>query len=390
MKIVIVGAGYVGMSLGVLLSQNSEVVLYDISPQKVDMINKKISPMNDSDIIDFFKNRKLNITATEKFMESLKNTDYVIICTPTDFDENLKCFNTRNVIGVLEKLNKYNYEGGIVIKSTVPIGFTEEMKRRFSNNKIIFSSEFLREDKALYDNLYPSRIIIGDETELGKNFAQLLLNASYKKDIDIKYMSSTEAEAVKLFSNTYLALRVAYFNELDTYAEINNLNTKNIIDGVCLDSRIGNYYNNPSFGYGGYCLPKDTKQLLANYENIPENIVEAVVRSNVIRKKHIAKMILKKNVQTVGIYKLSMKSNSDNYRASAVIDIINILRENNIDIIIYDPNIKDNDPLLKKCKYITDLNELKKNSQLIIANRIDKDILDVFEKVYTRDIFSRD
>ena len=336
MKISIAGCGYVGLALATLFSKKNKVVAYDIDKSKVDMINNRISPVQDKYIKKYFKSEKLNLKATTNYKTAFKEADYVIICTPTNYNDIENTFDTSSVEDIIEKVLSINKDTLIVIKSTVPVGFTNSMKNKYNINNIIFSPEFLREDKALYDNLYPSRIIVGEKSDRARIFASLLQEASLKKNVSIKYMDSTEAEAVKLFSNTYLALRVSYFNELDTYAEIKGLNTKDIIDGVSLDPRIGNHYNNPSFGYGGYCLPKDTKQLLANYQDVPQNMIEAIVKSNDTRKKHIAEMIIKKNPQVVGVYRLTMKTNSDNFRASAIQGVINILKDNNINVISYE------------------------------------------------------
>lgn len=388
MKIAVAGVGYVGLSLATLLSQYNEVMALDIVKEKVDMINSKISPIADEYINKFFKTKKLDLHATLDYKEAFKKTEYIIICMPTNYDEKSDFFDTSLVEETIKKVHDMKLDTTVIIKSTVPVGFTEKMKDRYKMKNIIFSPEFLREGKALYDNLYPSRIIIGDKTKKAKQFAQLLKEASLKKDVAIKFMNSTEAEAVKLFSNTYLALRIAYFNELDTYAEMKGLDSKNIIDGVCLDSRIGNFYNNPSFGYGGYCLPKDTKQLKANYKDIPENLITAIVNSNSTRKQHIVKEILDKNPNIIGIYKLSMKKNSDNFRSSAILDIIDILIRENQKIIIYEPQMKQN--YYKNCEIMNDIKEFKQRSSIIIANRLENDLEDVMNKVYTRDVFYRD
>ncbi len=388
MKITIVGCGYVGLSLATLLSQDNEVYVVDVLTSKVNMVNNRISPIKDEYIEKYFKEKKLNLKATTDYQKAFKNSQYIIICTPTNYDENQNYFDTSNVEDTIEKVVNMNIDTTIVVKSTVPVGFVEEMKNKYSINNIFFSPEFLREGNALYDNLYPSRIIVGSLSEEGKIFGELLKKASLKDNVTIKYMNSTEAEAVKLFANTYLALRIAYFNELDTYGEINKLNTKDIIDGVCLDLRIGDYYNNPSFGYGGYCLPKDTKQLKANYENVPENLISAIVHSNETRKKHIAEMILKKDPKVVGIYRLTMKKNSDNFRNSAIQYIIEILKKNNINIIIYEPSLKTNK--FNDCIVMNQLDKFKIISDVILANRIDNNVNDVLEKVYTRDIYNRD
>ena len=386
MKIAVAGTGYVGLSLATLLSTKNEVLAYDILEDKVNKINKRISPIKDEVIEDYFKNKKLNLKGTTNYKEAFKETEFIIISTPTNYDEKTNYFDTTSVEDIIKKVISINKDATIVIKSTIPVGFTDKVKEKYKIENIFFSPEFLREGHALYDNLYPSRIIVGSYTDKGKKFALLLKECSLKKDIPIKYMSSTEAEAVKLFANTYLAIRVAFFNEVDTYAEIKNLNTKNIIEGICLDPRIGANYNNPSFGYGGYCLPKDTKQLLANYKDVPQNIIEAVVKSNETRKEHIVNMILEKNPKIVGIYRLTMKSNSDNFRASAILDIITKLKEKNINIIIYEPTIKD----YYDIRVENDIEKFKKISDIIVANRYSSVLDDIKEKVYTRDLFERD
>ena len=388
MKIAIAGVGYVGLSLATLLSQYNEVVALDIIEDKVDKINSKISPIEDKYIEKYLRTKKLNLRATLDYKDAFCNADFIIICMPTNYDEKNNFFDTSLVEEIIEKIKNMKISTTIIIKSTVPLGFTEKMKRKHNMNNIIFSPEFLREGKALYDNLYPSRIILGDKNEQAKKFAELLKKASLKKDVAIKFMKSTEAEAVKLFSNTYLALRIAYFNELDTYAEIKGLNTKNLIEGVCMDQRIGDFYNNPSFGYGGYCLPKDTKQLKANYKDVPENLITAIVNSNATRKQHIVKEILSKEPKIIGIYKLSMKKDSDNFRTSAIFDIIDMLIEKNKNIIIYEPQYENEN--YKNCKIVRDIKSFKENSSIIIANRIEDELADVMDKVYTRDIYFRD
>ena len=388
MKIAIAGVGYVGLSLATLLSQYNEVVTLDIIEDKVDKINSKISPIEDKYIEKYLRTKKLNLRATLDYKDAFCNADFIIICMPTNYDEKNNFFDTSLVEEIIEKIKNMKISTTIIIKSTVPVGFTEKMKRKHNMNNIIFSPEFLREGNALYDNLYPSRIILGDKNEQAKKFAELLKKASLKKDVAIKFMKSTEAEAVKLFSNTYLALRIAYFNELDTYAEIKGLNTKNLIEGVCMDQRIGDFYNNPSFGYGGYCLPKDTKQLKANYKDVPENLITAIVNSNATRKQHIVKEILSKEPKIIGIYKLSMKKDSDNFRTSAIFDIIDMLIEKNKNIIIYEPQYENEN--YKNCKIVRDIKSFKENSSIIIANRIEDELADVMDKVYTRDIYFRD
>ena len=340
MKITVVGAGYVGLSLATLLSRDNEVVLLDIIKEKLEMIDNRISPIKDKEIEDYFQNKELNLKTTLNYKEAFVDSKFIIIATPTDYNTETKVFDTKSIEENIDRIMGVNSEATIIIKSTVPIGYTKKIRKKYNKNNIIFSPEFLREGKALYDNLYPSRIIVGDKSSEAKGFGELLKNSALKKDVIVKYMDSDEAESVKLFSNTYLALRVSYFNELDTFAKKNDLNVKDIIDGVSLDSRIGDFYNNPSFGYGGYCLPKDTKQLLSNYDNIPQNLIESIIKSNATRKLFIASDIISRKPKLVGIYKLSMKEDSDNYRQSAILDIIDILKNNNIDMIIYDETIK--------------------------------------------------
>ena len=390
MKIVVEGTGYVGLSLATLLSQNNEVVALDVIEEKVEKINKRISPIQDEYIEKYFKEKNLNLRATTDWKEALTGAEYVIISTPTNYDPDKNFFDTSLVEDIIEKVMQVDHDNKIqmVVKSTIPVGYIEKIKDYYVIDNIFFSPEFLREGKALYDNLYPSRIIVGSKSEKAKVFANLLKEVALKEDVPILYMSSTEAEAVKLFANTYLALRVAYFNELDTYAEVKQLNTKNIIEGVGLDPRIGNNYNNPSFGYGGYCLPKDTKQLLANYKDVPQNLIEAIVKSNTTRKEFIVEDILSKRQKTVGIYRLTMKKNSDNFRASAIQDIIRGLKANNQKIIIYEPTIEDNE--FNGCKVVKNIQDFKNESTIIMANRIEDSLLDIKEKVYTRDLFSRD
>ena len=389
MKIAIAGTGYVGLSLATLLSQENEVVALDVIPEKVEKINNRISPIRDEYIEKYFKEKKLNLKATLDYKEALKDAEYVIISTPTNYDDEKNFFDTSSVEDIIEKVISMNDKNiTMVVKSTIPVGFIESVKQKYNIDNIFFSPEFLREGKALYDNLYPSRIIIGEKSEKAKEFAEILKEASLKKDVVVKFMNSTEAEAVKLFANTYLALRVSYFNELDTYAEIKGLNTKDIIDGVCLDSRIGDHYNNPSFGYGGYCLPKDTKQLLANFDNVPQNLIRAIVRSNRTRKNHITEMIMRKDPEVVGIYRLTMKKDSDNFRASAIQGIIERLKDEGVKIIIYEPSLSDNK--FCDCKVIEDFNEFVQKSDVILANRMEKQLEDVKWKVYTRDLYEKD
>lgn len=388
MKIAVAGTGYVGLSLATLLSQNNEVMALDVIPEKVEKINNRISPIQDKEIEEFFKTKKLNLKATLDYKEAFNNAKFIIISTPTNYDDEKNHFDTSSVEDIIQKVISMNIETTMVVKSTIPVGFIKSMKEKYNIENIMFSPEFLREGKALYDNLYPSRIIVGEKSERAQEFANLLKNASLKENIEIKFMNSTEAEAVKLFANTYLALRVAYFNELDTYAEIKGLNTKDIIEGVCLDPRIGSHYNNPSFGYGGYCLPKDTKQLLANYDNVPQNLIRAIVRSNRTRKKHITEMIMRKNPEVVGIYRLTMKSGSDNFRASAIQEIIERLKLEGVEVIIYEPTLKSSE--FNNCKVICDFDEFSKKSDVILANRFEETLKSVKNKVYTRDLYSRD
>ena len=389
MKIAVAGTGYVGLSLATLLSQHNEVVALDILEEKINMINNRISPIRDEYIEKYFKEKNLNLKATLDYKEAFRNADFVIVSTPTNYDEKTKFFDTSSVEDVIKKVINMNDKNiTIVIKSTVPVGFIEYIRKTYNISNIFFSPEFLREGKALYDNLYPSRIIIGENSEKAKIFANLLKTASLEKNVPILFMNSTEAEAVKLFSNTYLALRVSYFNELDTYAELKGLNTKNIIEGVCLDSRIGNHYNNPSFGYGGYCLPKDTKQLKESYDGVPEKLITAIVDSNNTRKEHIISQIIAKNPKTVGIFRLTMKSNSDNFRNSAIQDVIKKIKEQDIKIIIYEPSINEN--YFLENKVVNNLDEFKRISDIIITNRYDNILSDVNDKIYTRDIYNRD
>lgn len=389
MKIAVAGTGYVGLSLATLLSQHNEVVALDILEEKINMINNRISPIRDEYIEKYFKEKNLNLKATLDYKEAFRNADFVIVSTPTNYDEKTKFFDTSSVEDVIKKVINMNDKNiTIVIKSTVPVGFIEYIRKTYNISNIFFSPEFLREGKALYDNLYPSRIIIGENSEKAKIFANLLKTASLEKNVPILFINSTEAEAVKLFSNTYLALRVSYFNELDTYAELKGLNTKNIIEGVCLDSRIGNHYNNPSFGYGGYCLPKDTKQLKESYDGVPEKLITAIVDSNNTRKEHIISQIIAKNPKTVGIFRLTMKSNSDNFRNSAIQDVIKKIKEQDIKIIIYEPSINEN--YFLENKVVNNLNEFKRISDIIITNRYDNILSDVNDKIYTRDIYNRD
>ena len=388
MNIVVVGTGYVGLSIAVLLAQHNHVIACDIIEEKVKLINNRRSPIADKEIEEYLAHEKLDLTATTSAADAYRNADYIIIATPTNYDEDRNYFDTSSVESVIRAVKESGAKGTMVVKSTIPVGFIDDMKEKYEIDNIMFSPEFLREGRALYDNLYPSRIVVGEDSKRARTFAELLIQGAKKKDVPVLYTGATEAEAIKLFANTYLAMRVAYFNELDTYASVKGLDAKQIIDGICLDPRIGQHYNNPSFGYGGYCLPKDTKQLKANYEGVPSSLIGAIVDSNYTRMDYIADEILKKKPGTVGVYRLIMKTGSDNFRQSAIFGVIERLKEAGVEVTVYEPTLNVTEYMGMHVE--NDFNAFSKAADVIVANRMNEELTSVCDKVYTRDLFSRD